>query len=129
MWLDKEEDALRRAADLRITKIAEVSSLEEEVSRLRVEVSQPTPTASVQGAEGDEEGEEEDDQGHRMSQDNESMPEEYLAPDAARKKLRRGQDDPVPPAPSPAFSSTVVGGYWGSLGRDVGYVGNARSLG
>ena len=48
-----------------------------------------------------------EDLGDLMEQDDESVPEEYLAPSAARKKLRRGQDDPAPPGP-PSISTLTV---------------------
>ena len=99
----QKEEALQRATELRDTKASEVVSLEEEVSRLRVEVSVPTPTPSMQGEEDDGDGPVIEGLGDHMEQDDESMPEEYLAPSAARKKLRRGQDDPAPPGPLPPF--------------------------
>ena len=103
----QKEEALQRATDLRDTKASEVVSLEEEVSRLRVEVSVPTPTPSLQGEEDGGDGPVIEDLGDLMEQDDESMPEEYLAPSAARKKLRRGQDDPAPPGP-PSISTLTV---------------------
>ena len=61
----------------------------------------PTPTPSLQGEEDDGDEPVVEGLGDHMEQDNESMPDEYLAPGAARKKLRRGQDDPAPPGPPP----------------------------
>ena len=122
----QKEEALQKAAGLRDIKAAEVASLEEEVSRLRVEVSVPTPTPLMQGEEDEGEGPVIEDLGDQMDQD-ESMPEENLATGAARKKLRRGQDDPAPSwLPS---SSCSVCGHSGSLRREFGDVGYGSSLG
>ena len=47
---------------------------------MQVEVSLPTPTPSLQGEEDGGDGPVIEDLGDLMEQDDESMPEEYLAP-------------------------------------------------